>query len=107
MSLIAALAVAALISLTGAPPAGIDAPLTRHAAKIRTFEALLRITEQPPDTTDATRAAITVAGCRRLNAGYLCHGTLTPVAFSGIDGTSCHYVVAVYPHATRVTGACR
>lgn len=84
-----------------------SSPLSRHDAKIRTFKALLRQTEQPPDAADATHAAITVAGCRRLGAGYLCRGSLSPVAFSGIPGNTCTFIVAVYPHSTRMgDGTC-
>lgn len=83
------------------------ASVTRHDAKVRTFKALLRETEKPADASDATNAAITVAGCRRVGSGFLCRGSLSPVAFSGIDGATCRFAVAVYPHSTRVkVGVC-
>lgn len=85
-----------------------DSALTRHVAKVKTFTALLRITEERPDAADATRAAITVGSCRRVGSGYLCRGSLKPVSFSGIDGTTCTFTVAVYPHSVKVTpiGTC-
>lgn len=76
--------------------------VTRHQAKARTFAALLRITERAPDVADATLASITVDQCKRVGSGWLCHGSLYPVAFSGIDGSTCPIVVIVYPHSTHV-----
>jgi hypothetical protein len=76
--------------------------VTRHEAKIRTFEALLRQTELPPDVSDATHADITVQGCIRKSYGFRCRGALHPVAFSGIDGSTCHYYVRIFPRTTHL-----
>lgn len=77
-------------------------PLTRHDAKVRTFKALLHVTELAPDVTDASHAAVTVAGCRRVTNGFRCVGSLAPVAMSGIPGLTCVYIVNVYKHSTRM-----
>jgi hypothetical protein len=77
--------------------------LTRHDAKVRTFKVLLKETEQRPDVSDATHADITVAGCKRHGAGFLCKGSLYPVSFSGIPDSTCNFIVVVYPHTTHTT----
>jgi hypothetical protein len=76
--------------------------LTQRTAKIRTFKALLRVTEEAPDVADATHAAITVGSCRKSGNAYICKGSLAPVAFSGIPGLTCPYTVVVYPITTKV-----
>jgi hypothetical protein len=99
-----ALATTALITA----PATTGSQVTLHQAKVRTFRALLAITERRPDAADATRANVTVQQCKRSGAGYLCHGTLAPVAFSGIDGSTCPFLVYVTPTRTHVTDSpCR
>lgn len=81
--------------------------LTQRDAKIRTFRALLAITEVRPDAADATHAAVTVSACRRIPGGWACRGSLSPVAFSGIGGSTCLYTVYVHRTRTRVVdGPC-
>jgi len=81
-----------------------QAKLTRHEAKVRTFAALLKETELPADSADATHASITVGGCKRISSGtWVCKGSLYPVAFSGIDGSTCSYTVMVTRSRTRLT----
>lgn len=91
--------VSTLLILLPTPPAKV----TRHEAKVRTFAALLRLTELRPDVSDATHANITVGSCKRLTAnGWVCKGGLYPVAFSGIDGSVCSYIVMVTASRTRL-----
>lgn len=93
---------AVVVALGLASSVTTRSPMTRHDAKIRTFKALLHETELPPDAADATHASITVAGCRRTMFGFRCRGSLAPVAFSGIDGSTCRYIVRVYPKTTHL-----
>lgn len=94
-----ALAGAALVALALAPASSLP---SRHEAKVRTFRALLALTEERPDVVDATHAAVTVAGCARRRYGWLCNGSLAPVAFSGITGSTCRYVVRVSRSSARL-----
>jgi hypothetical protein len=79
-----------------------SAPVTRHDAKIRSFKALLHMTEQRPDVTDATHASITIGSCHRVANAFSCEGELYPVAFSGIDGSRCSYRILVFAHSLRL-----
>jgi hypothetical protein len=85
-----------------AAPASAGTVLDRHTAKLATFSVLLRQTERRPDTSDATHAAITVLGCRATSFGFRCRGVLSPVSFSGIDGSSCAYVVYVTRRSAKI-----
>jgi len=90
-------AFAFLVALAVVGAFSLDAktgPPTRHQAKVATFGALLRETEQQPDVVDQTRADITVSACARVSGGWRCRGTLNPVTISGID-TTCRYTVRV------------
>lgn len=75
--------------------------VTLHQAKVRTFAAALAETEQQPDASDATHAAIVVRACKRYRSGWLCHTELQGVTFSGFDaGFTCPLLVNVQPQRT-------
>lgn len=93
---------AVVVGLGFATSVTISSSLTRHDAKVRTFKALLRLTEAPPDVVDATHAVISVAGCRRTDYGFRCRGSLSPVDMSGIPGSTCYYIVRVYSKTTHL-----
>jgi len=95
--LLAVALIGGLSSTVAAPP------LTQRDAKVRTFKALLHMTEERPDAIDATRSAITVGGCERRTYGFRCHGALSPVLISGIVAPICEYRVFVFKHSTRVS----
>lgn len=108
MKLFSLIAASILLGIVAIASSSESPKLTRHDAKVRTFKILLRETEKPADASDATHAAITVEGCRRLTGAFRCRGYLYPVAFSGISGSRCRFTVTVFKHSTRVVqSACQ
>jgi len=94
--------VAALVSVLTLTLTPAGSTLSRHDAKLRTFDALLKMTERTPDQIDVTHSAITVAGCARTSYGFRCRGVLNPTLQSGILTGPCSYVVRVYAKRTDV-----
>lgn len=86
--------------LAPATATGSDLP-TKRQAKLRTFAALLAMTETRPDSIDATHAAITVGSCRGVGGGWRCNARLSPLLISGII-SRCRYSVGIYSRRVDV-----
>lgn len=70
----------------------VAATISLHQAKVQTFAALLRITEERPDVVNTTPAAIVVGACHRRRPGWLCDGALDGALIDGYPTRLCYRV---------------